>query len=86
MTGNPSNQLAVIASYSHDTLSTVYNYYRAICVKQVFREARSNLALTFRKFLAKHPQNGSLDANLSIYQAFVDDFTAIHAKIFLRAE
>jgi hypothetical protein len=75
----------VIASYSHDTLSAVYHYYRAICVKQVFREARSNLALTFKKIIQKYKSDGTSD-KLSIYQAFVDDFTVLQGMIFLRHE
>jgi hypothetical protein len=74
----------VIASYSHGTLSAVY-HYRAICVKQVFREARSNLALTFKKIIQKYKSDGTSD-KLSIYQAFVDDFTVLQGLIFLRHE
>lgn len=52
-TGNPSNQLAVLASYAGDSLSSAYHYYRALCVKQEFPTARHNLELTFKKSLAK---------------------------------
>ena len=53
-TGNPSNQLAVLATYSADLLSSIYHYYRALCVKQEFPTARPNLAVTFNRVLEKH--------------------------------
>lgn len=50
-TGNPSNQLAVLAGYQHDTLSSIYHYYRALCVKKAFNTAKDNIAATFVKIL-----------------------------------
>ena len=50
--GNPSNQLAVLAGYQHDDLSTIYHYYRALCVRKAFSTAKQNLGPTFAKILS----------------------------------
>ena len=50
--GNPSNQLAVLSGYQHDDLSTVYHYFRALCVRKAFSTAKQNLAPTFAKILS----------------------------------
>lgn len=49
--GNPSNQLAVLSGYQHDDLSTIYHYYRALCVRKAFSTAKQNLGPTFAKIL-----------------------------------
>ncbi|KNZ55797.1 hypothetical protein VP01_257g5 [Puccinia sorghi] len=54
--GNPSNQLAILSSYIPDVLSSVYHYYRALCVKNPFPTARQNLEGSFTKALAKLKQ------------------------------
>lgn len=41
--GNPSNQMAVISTYSKDTFTAVYQYYRALACQQPFLTARGNL-------------------------------------------
>ncbi|KAE8232738.1 hypothetical protein CF326_g2227 [Tilletia indica] len=41
--GNPSNQLAVIATYMEDPLGAVHHYYRALCCRVPFETARQNL-------------------------------------------
>lgn len=51
--GNPSNQLAVLAQYSSDPLSSIYHYYRALTVRHPFSTARANLQITFAKALAR---------------------------------
>ena len=49
--GNPSNQLAVLAGYNDDLLSTIYHYYRALCVKKPFVTAKANLTASLKKAL-----------------------------------
>lgn len=49
--GNPSNQLAVTAMYSDDLFGAVYQYYRALCVRHAFENARFNLDRLFVKTL-----------------------------------
>ncbi|KAM0753096.1 hypothetical protein T439DRAFT_378820 [Meredithblackwellia eburnea MCA 4105] len=51
--GNPSNQLAVLAQYSGDTLSSSYHYYRALSVRNPFPTARTNLDITYTKAINK---------------------------------
>ncbi|GAA5897232.1 hypothetical protein JCM8208_003763 [Rhodotorula glutinis] len=51
--GNPSNQLAVLAQYCADPLSSVYHYYRALSVRTPFTTARANLQITFAKAIAR---------------------------------
>lgn len=95
-TGNPSNQLAVLASYAGDSLSSAYHYYRALCVKQEFPTARHNLGLTFNKALAKPSDNGkpqygsekpmdtaSLSSTAMLGEVFQKEFVALHGMLFL---
>ena len=51
--GNPSNQLAVLAQYCADPLSSIYHYYRALSVRTPFSTARANLQITFAKAVAR---------------------------------
>lgn len=51
--GNPSNQLAVLAQYASDPLSSVHHYYRALAVRQPFTTAKANLQITFKKAVAR---------------------------------
>lgn len=52
--GNPYNQLAVISGYKHDTLASVYYYYRALCVKKAFPAAQQNLASVLKKAMVAY--------------------------------
>ncbi|KAK0556281.1 hypothetical protein OC846_001236 [Tilletia horrida] len=47
--GNPSNQLAVISVYTHDSLGAIHHYYRALCCRVPFETARGNLENTLSK-------------------------------------
>ncbi|CAI2174764.1 16152_t:CDS:10 [Funneliformis geosporum] len=47
--GNPHNQLAVIATYNSDDFSAVYHYYRSLVVKHQFLTAKDNISLLFHK-------------------------------------
>lgn len=49
--GNASHQLAILASYENDTFATVLHYYRALCVRQPFDVASTNLTLVLKKAL-----------------------------------
>lgn len=55
--GNPSNQLAVLAGYQKDELSTIYHYYRALCVRKPFTTATQNLSATYKKMLSHWDQH-----------------------------
>ncbi|RIA88754.1 hypothetical protein C1645_877171 [Glomus cerebriforme] len=47
--GNPHNQLAVIATYNSDDFLAVYHYYRSLVVKHQFLTAKDNISLLFHK-------------------------------------
>ena len=88
--GNPSNQLAVLASYAGDDFSSAYQYYRALCVKQEFPTARANLSMTYKKVLApdssrvKRSSRSSSVTGISAADEFATEFVTLHAMIFLR--
>ncbi|KAI5828172.1 hypothetical protein K523DRAFT_353678 [Schizophyllum commune Tattone D] len=52
--GNPSHQMAIIASYQNDVFSSVVHYYRALCVRQPYEPAADNLATVFNKALDQY--------------------------------
>lgn len=59
--GNPSNQLAVMATYSGDTFASVHHYYRALCVRHPFETARQNLQVTLKKAFDAWNRTGLLN-------------------------
>lgn len=67
--GNPSNQLAVLSGYQHDDLSTIYHYYRALCVRKAFSTAKQNLGPTFAKILSVWEGDQKRDADKRKLQA-----------------
>ena len=74
-TGNPSNQLAVLASYGPDTLASAYHYYRALSVRSSFPTARHNLKSTLEK---------SLESSTSPEHDVSTAIVHLHARIFLQ--
>lgn len=58
--GNPWNQLAVLASHRGDVFASVYYYYRALCVREPFGNARANLDKTLAKSLERWEESGGL--------------------------
>ncbi|KAK0540681.1 hypothetical protein OC842_000356 [Tilletia horrida] len=65
--GNPSNQLAVIATLMDDQLDAVHHYYRALCCRVPFDTARGNLDSCFGhgvlKAMARMEQDEAEDAS-----------------------
>ncbi|CAJ1961704.1 unnamed protein product [Sphenostylis stenocarpa] len=49
--GNPQNQLAVLATYIGDEFLALYHCIRSLAVKEPFPDAWNNLILLFEKFL-----------------------------------
>ncbi|KAF9467201.1 hypothetical protein BDZ94DRAFT_60469 [Collybia nuda] len=47
--GNPSHQLAILASYQKDSFESLVHYYRALCVRQPYETAAENLANVLAK-------------------------------------
>ncbi|KAG9290201.1 hypothetical protein G9A89_022177 [Geosiphon pyriformis] len=60
--GNPHNQLAVIASYNSDDFAAVYHYYRSLVVRNPFLTAKDNLGFLFQK--AKKGSADFLESNI----------------------
>jgi len=49
--GNPSHQLAILASYQNDSFGSLIHYYRALCVLQPYDTASENLGTVVNKAL-----------------------------------
>jgi protein SMG7 len=49
--GNPSHQLAILASYKKDSFASLVHYYRALCVRQPYDTAAENLGTVLIKAL-----------------------------------
>jgi protein SMG7 len=49
--GNPSHQLAILASYQKDLFGSLIHYYRALCVLQPYDTASENLGTVVNKAL-----------------------------------
>lgn len=59
--GNPHNQLAVLATYTEAECVAVYRYCRALLCEEPFQTARENLSLLFeknRQSMAEPSRNG----------------------------
>ncbi|CAL1709545.1 unnamed protein product [Somion occarium] len=49
--GNPSHQLAIIASYQKDIFTSLMHYYRALCVRQPYETASENMGSVLHRAL-----------------------------------
>lgn len=49
--GNPSHQLAILASYEKDSFTSLVHYYRALCATQKYETAAENLGIVLHKAL-----------------------------------
>lgn len=62
--GNPSHQLAILASYQKDTFSSLVHYYRSLCVLRPAEMASENMATALAKFMdAWRTKKSEGDAN-----------------------
>lgn len=57
--GNPSHQLAVIASYKKDVFESLFHYYRALCVRVPYDTASENLGSTLQRCLHAWKMGGA---------------------------
>lgn len=80
--GNPSHQLAILASYQKDIFNSLFHYYRALCVKQPWDTAMENLALILRKQLDAWKAKTTAGQGATV-ETTIDDPTLPHR---LRAE
>ncbi|KAL1741978.1 hypothetical protein HDZ31DRAFT_8476, partial [Schizophyllum fasciatum] len=83
--GNPSHQMAIIASYQTDVFSSVVHYYRALCVRQPYETAADNLSTVFHKALEqykRHEQKEHEGGEVSVrarIEGFKEKIIVIHA-------
>ena len=59
--GNPSHQLAILASYQKDSFTSLIHYYRALCVRQPYDTAAENLGTVLAKALDQWRQKTRRD-------------------------
>jgi len=59
--GNACHQLAILASYQLDPFAGVLQYYRAMCVKQPYETAASNLDSTLARNLESYKKLSKTD-------------------------
>ncbi|KIK68311.1 hypothetical protein GYMLUDRAFT_154330 [Collybiopsis luxurians FD-317 M1] len=56
--GNPSHQLAIIASYEKDSFTSLVHYYRSLCVDHPYETASDNLGHLLNRALEHWKANG----------------------------
>ncbi|KAF9078548.1 hypothetical protein BDP27DRAFT_15877 [Rhodocollybia butyracea] len=56
--GNPSHQLAIIASYEKDMFTSLVHYYRSLCVKHPYETASENMAGLLSRTLEQRNTSG----------------------------
>lgn len=62
--GNPQNQLALLATYIGDDFLALYHCIRSLAVKEPFPDARDNIMLLFEKNKSSKLQSLSTDAHI----------------------
>jgi len=56
--GNPSHQLAIVATYEKDWFTSIAHCYRALCVAQPYETASNNLTVVMKKVWVAWKQKG----------------------------
>lgn len=82
--GNPSHQLAILASYKKDPFTALVHYYRALCVRQPYDTAAENLGTVLTKALELWRQQirrgeKRVDTPLVRIEAFKEKVVVLHA-------
>jgi protein SMG7 len=88
--GNPSHQLAILASYKKDAFGSLVHYYRALCVRQPYDTASENLGTLLTKSLdqwsarVKREMGSPKDTSVPLaprlrVEAFKEKVVALHA-------
>lgn len=67
--GNPSNQLAVVATYVGDRFGAIYHYARAMAVRKPFETANINAGRLLSKALQEHESGEPLPAEVHSREA-----------------
>ncbi|KAF9101033.1 hypothetical protein BGX29_006042 [Mortierella sp. GBA35] len=96
--GNPYNQLAVIATFTPNNFLALYFYYRSLAVRLPFMTARNNIKVLIQK-MASDPEKGKKfvkDERYTDRQApnpkdstqlddFLSKFILLHGALFMRS-
>lgn len=88
--GNPSHQLAILASYKKDSFTSLVHYYRALCATQKYETAAENLGIVLHKALQsrrtrsrrgrdRQPSNGAEPSYAVQHETFKEDVVILHA-------
>nr|XP_043627023.1 protein SMG7L [Erigeron canadensis] len=64
LSGNPQNQLALLATYIGDDFLALYHCVRSLAVKEPFPDARDNIMLLFEKNKTSQLQSLSTEAHI----------------------
>lgn len=72
--GNPSHQLAILATYQKDTFMSLVHYYRAICVKTPYDTALQNLNSALSKALEHWKKEKGQQTDDTRPQSHVESF------------
>lgn len=59
--GNPSHQLAILATYEKDSFASLVHYYRSLCVKNPYETASDNMGNLLSKTLEHWSPNAEDD-------------------------
>ncbi|KIK96184.1 hypothetical protein PAXRUDRAFT_325992 [Paxillus rubicundulus Ve08.2h10] len=88
--GNPSHQLAILAFYQNDMFSSLFHYYRALCVRQPYDTASENVKKILNKALDQQskrikggaqtipPDSGEVPPRLRV-EYFKENVVLLHA-------
>lgn len=95
--GNPYNQLAVIATFAPNNFLALYFYYRSLAVRLPFMTARNNIKVLIQKMSADpekgkkfvkderfNDRNSANSKESSLLNDFLAKFILLHGSLFLR--
>ncbi|KAJ9168822.1 hypothetical protein P3X46_020306 [Hevea brasiliensis] len=68
--GNPQNQLAVLATYVGDEFLALYHCIRSLAVREPFPDAWNNLILLFERNRSSHLHSLSAEAHFDFFNPF----------------
>ncbi|KAF8872464.1 hypothetical protein BD779DRAFT_1452737 [Infundibulicybe gibba] len=82
--GNPSHQLAILASYKQDLFSSLVHYYRALCVRQPYDTAADNMGVIMTKALEQWRNSKPAEPHVQLspnpsISSFKQKVVALHA-------
>lgn len=78
--GNPLNQLAVVATYKSDYMAALAYYYQSLCCVQPFQTAQDNLSVLFQK--NKKQNTVTAIGESQQLEQFKRNFVNFHSLIF----